>query len=348
MISGMRLVKAAQLAAVLSLAPVAAAQSAHPAVIHSEAGWNVLQTVEGCYAVMPQYALFLFGDDDPGARLSWTGACTGGFVNGPGSLVNDYTIPPSEWGSGGRAREQLRGTASAGIFDGAADEASFSSFDYGGQYAVTEAWDGFSPPSGMTWHDGGDVRNPMPRYYRQGCSFFVSGYKGEPGYEVSNEADYGCQPSTGAALRDAVRASLTASASPPAPGPVAGSSGNSGSSSNSGPAAKSHKVHNPAMDRTQCVRIEAQHNPNAAFGVVGDQRIINGCGETVEAFWCNVDTECSRNSGNTWTLSATGPGSSWPIDSGLFNYGACKGANSGGFDKDSQGQTFTCPEWPDN
>jgi hypothetical protein len=102
------------------------------------------------------------------------------------------------------------------------------------------------------------------------------------------------------------------------------------------------------MDRSSCVRIEQQHNPNAAFGVVGDQRIINGCGETVEAFWCHQENECPRDSGNTWTLSASGPGSSYPIESGVFNFGACKGANSGGFDKGSKGATFTCPEWPDN
>ncbi len=105
------------------------------------------------------------------------------------------------------------------------------------------------------------------------------------------------------------------------------------------PARREARVHNPALEATHCVRI-------VAYGTRGSrgftQSIANHCGQVVEVSWCSTGGECERDSGNSWTLAASGPGSAYPIGSGAVRYGACLGRNSGGFAQGSQGQRLIC------
>ncbi|WP_395612352.1 hypothetical protein [Allosphingosinicella sp.] len=83
-----------------------------------------------------------------------------------------------------------------------------------------------------------------------------------------------------------------------------------------------------------------------AYGTRGSrgftQSIANHCGQVVEVSWRSTGGECERDSGNSWTLAASGPGSAYPIGSGAVRYGACLGRNSGGFAQGSQGQRLIC------
>ena len=102
---------------------------------------------------------------------------------------------------------------------------------------------------------------------------------------------------------------------------------------------RSRKVHNPAADAKSCSLIKKFSTPSGPISNRGDMRFINNCPTAVEFFWCS-DAECTRNSGNTWTIRA---GGEWPVYGTNVRWGACRGANSGGFDKNSQGLKYTCP-----
>lgn len=101
---------------------------------------------------------------------------------------------------------------------------------------------------------------------------------------------------------------------------------------------RSRKIHNPAADAKSCTRLIA--NPPKPGGHSGWQ-FVNNCPTAVEFFWCSV-RECERGSGNTWTIR---PGGSWPVAGPDVRWGACRGANSGGFDKGSAGHKYTCPNF---
>lgn len=104
------------------------------------------------------------------------------------------------------------------------------------------------------------------------------------------------------------------------------------------PAPPAVKMHRPELDASSCVRLVqlAQGDPLSSYG---SQVLSNQCGVTVEIFWCQVGGECERNGGNTWTVGA---GNSWPVPAGQFRYAACRGKNSGGFDRGSQGMSYKC------
>jgi hypothetical protein len=102
---------------------------------------------------------------------------------------------------------------------------------------------------------------------------------------------------------------------------------------------RSHKIHNPAADAKGCTQLIQGKERGPLSPIGGNLTFVNNCPTAVEFFWCS-DKECTRNSGNTWTI---GIGSSWPVDGINVRWGACRGANSGGFDEDSQGQRYTCP-----
>lgn len=99
------------------------------------------------------------------------------------------------------------------------------------------------------------------------------------------------------------------------------------------------RIHNPALEATHCVRIVAYGSPGSRGFT---QSILNECGRVVEVSWCSTGGECERNSGNSWTLAATGTGSGYPVGSGTVRFRACFGRNSGGFEQGSQGQRVIC------
>lgn len=122
-------------------------------------------------------------------------------------------------------------------------------------------------------------------------------------------------------------------ASPP-PLASAGSSSGSGSTDPS----RSRKIHNPAADAKSCTQL-IQDTTRQGAEISGRLRFVNKCPTAVEFFWCS-DAECMRDSGNTWTIHV---GGGWPVSGTDVRWGACRGANSGGFDKGSQGLRYTCP-----
>jgi hypothetical protein len=85
-----------------------------------------------------------------------------------------------------------------------------------------------------------------------------------------------------------------------------------------------------------------QDGAGRGANISGNWRMVNNCPTAVEFFWCS-DEACTRTTGslgNTWTI---GVGRGWPVSGTNIRWGACRGANSGGFDKDSQGLKYTCP-----
>ncbi len=107
-------------------------------------------------------------------------------------------------------------------------------------------------------------------------------------------------------------------------------------------AKREHKIHNPAMDAKACVKLE-QGTTRDGANISGNWQMSNICNFPIEFFWCEANIECSRlngNAGNTWTISV---GRGWPLSGHDFRWGACKGRDSGGFNKDSAGMSYTCP-----
>ncbi len=103
---------------------------------------------------------------------------------------------------------------------------------------------------------------------------------------------------------------------------------------------RSRKIHNPAADAKGCVQI-VEDSTRKGAGISGHKRFVNNCGTTIELFWCALDGECQRDSGNTWTVGA---GKGWPImTKAEIRWGACKGRDSGGMDRGTHGEKYTCP-----
>lgn len=72
----------------------------------------------------------------------------------------------------------------------------------------------------------------------------------------------------------------------------------------------------------------------------GGRVLANNCGKPVEATWCYVDAECSRESGSTWTIGA---GRSYPVSASReVRWAACIGANTASFEKGTAGTRFIC------
>lgn len=107
-------------------------------------------------------------------------------------------------------------------------------------------------------------------------------------------------------------------------------------------AKRQHKIHNPRMDAKACVKLTQGTTRNGA-NISGNWQMSNICNFPIEFFWCEANVECNRlngNAGNTWTI---GVGRGWPLSGHDFRWGACKGRDSGGFNKDSAGMSYTCP-----
>lgn len=102
---------------------------------------------------------------------------------------------------------------------------------------------------------------------------------------------------------------------------------------------RQRKVHNPAADARLCVKL-IQDSTRQGAGTSGNWRFGNDCSSTVEIFWCFVQDDGRCRDGGTWTVHA---GKGWPtFDSQAIKWGACRGSNGGGFDRDSNGDKYTC------
>jgi hypothetical protein len=106
------------------------------------------------------------------------------------------------------------------------------------------------------------------------------------------------------------------------------------SAPSSGGKSYTRAIHKPELDAQSCVSLVqlSEGDPLTSFG---SQVFANRCGETVEVFWCKVGDECERGAGGMTTVAA---GKSWPVTSGHYRWGACKGANSGSLQREANGQ----------
>jgi hypothetical protein len=109
-------------------------------------------------------------------------------------------------------------------------------------------------------------------------------------------------------------------------------------SSDTPDANRARKLHNPAASAKGCSQLILDTTRDGAQ-ISGRFRFVNNCPTAVEFFWC-ADAECARDSGNTWTIGA---GRGWPVSGTDIRWGACRGANSGGFEKGSHGRKYICP-----
>jgi len=99
---------------------------------------------------------------------------------------------------------------------------------------------------------------------------------------------------------------------------------------------KSRLVHNPARDAKHCVTLSRS-------GPSRNWQFVSHCNGPVEVFWCFVQSDGRCRNGGTWTIK---PGWNWSAQNNQpIRWGACMGKNSGGMDRDSNGQKYTCHEW---
>ena len=116
------------------------------------------------------------------------------------------------------------------------------------------------------------------------------------------------------------------------------SAGNQGSGGSTDPS-RTRKVHNPAADARNCVQL-IQDSQRQGAGTSGNWRFVNNCDSTVELFWCFVQDNGSCREGGTWTVHA---GKGWPtFGNKPIKWGACRGRDGGGMDRDSEGNRYTC------
>ncbi|MFN7180899.1 hypothetical protein [Hyphomonas sp.] len=172
-------------------APAALAQTG---LFSKDYSWGALQAGQ-CYAIFfigDRLEISWAGND---IRYSWSGGCDSeGLITGQGKLTTEFWTPPSDWNpSRTNYRLETTGSASQGMFTGMTSEATFSDAD---------DWNDATPPGTMQWHDFGDVRNPMPSFYQNGCSYFVDGN----GQADLSEPSFGCDPGGGQRLLAAMRA----------------------------------------------------------------------------------------------------------------------------------------------
>lgn len=88
-----------------------------------------------------------------------------------------------------------------------------------------------------------------------------------------------------------------------------------------------------------CVELKTLSRGDSSIGS-GGRVLANNCGETVEIYWCYVDTECSREFGNQWSIGA---GRSWPVSATRdIRWNACYGANTISAVKGTAGTRHYC------
>jgi hypothetical protein len=75
--------------------------------------------------------------------------------------------------------------------------------------------------------------------------------------------------------------------------------------------------------------------------ISGNFSFNNRCNSAVEIFWCFPKPDGRCSSGGTWTVSA---GRGWPVmdNEASIRWGACRGRDGGGWNKDAEGATYTC------
>ncbi len=178
---------ASVLTATAAISMLTAAQGAGLIGTSQDDEWWLVETVDDCHVALHKDNILPWWADDTNARVRWTGGCHDGFITGSGSLIIDFN----------NMRLELRSSARDGVLEGSGNEAIFSSEPT--DYPNRSSYGGFTPPPGMNWHDFGDVRNPMPRFYRQGCGFFV-GDNGAP--SQPDRCAQGSGPAFVASVRD--------------------------------------------------------------------------------------------------------------------------------------------------
>ncbi|WP_136161093.1 hypothetical protein [Sphingomonas flavalba] len=313
---------AAATALVLPAAPAAAQDGTRS----SDGLWSAVQAGD-CIIVLYTENHPLFGPRRTNRNARWNGGCDGdGLAHGPGVFAAETRVSPFE-GADYDERFEYRVTFQHGMIDGPGEIAEYNT-------RRTPSLTLAAVPRRAT--------NPSVVFHRAGCEYFV-----QPNGKIDAAPFWKkCDAASGATLRERVRAAAEAvrrGAQPPsAPSPAAnpasgvqpGGAATPVASDGVVDPARRRLLHNPAASAMDCATLRRQPN--------GRNYIVNDCGVPIEAFWCSVTSgECERGSGNSWTI---GVNSNWPLSSGEYRWAACRGRDSGKFDKDSQGTRYICPD----
>lgn len=172
------------LLALVGVAPFCASAQAPGRTVSADKVWEVVTTREGCRAVLANELELAWGPD-PNARFSWTGGCNAnGLITGDNAkLITEFT------NQGTRFRIERTVSAAAGMLTGRSSEATYSDAD---------DFDPKTPAGSFQLHDFGDVRNPMPGFFKDGCSYEVD-RNGAPNMQEPSFSD--CKAADGIAMR---------------------------------------------------------------------------------------------------------------------------------------------------
>ncbi|WP_414902009.1 hypothetical protein ACMT1E_02370 [Sphingomonas flavalba] len=293
--------------------------------------WSAVQAGD-CIIVLYTENHPLFGPRRTNRTAHWTGGCDAdNLAHGTATFSVESRVAPFE-GADYDERVEYRVTFRNGLIDGPGD--------------ITEYNTRRSPRLALAAVPR-RATNPSVVFHRGGCEFFV-----QPNGKIDAAPFWKqCNAASGAALRDRVRAAAATvrrGAQPPVaqerpeppaaatPAPAARPGGAASPVAPDGIVDPSRRrlLHNPAASAMDCAALRRQPN--------GRNYIINECGVPIEAFWCSVTSgECDRGFSNSWTI---GINNNWPLSSDEYRWAACRGRNSGKFDKDSQGTRFICPD----
>lgn len=219
MTPGIRAAMLAALAGLGALAPLALAQSSRAAdrifMSNRNDGWTAILISKDCYLLS-----FIDGlvhgwggyDDMEKLQVTATGNCNAqGLAEGPVQITYEWQD------ENGPVRVVNDGTARNGILQGMARQTIFDQFETPGRFSIAEL---------------GDVRNPMPSFYKDGCEYFVDS-SGRIDYEnPSTSGPYGqCLPEGGQFL---LNAALTPADTPPNSAPASSGGGSPAQQAGSG------------------------------------------------------------------------------------------------------------------
>ena len=281
---GIRATMLAAVACLVALVPIALAQGSRGSdrifASNRNDGWTAMLLSKDCYLIA-----FIDGlisgwggyDDMDKLQVTTSGSCNAqGLAEGPVQIVYEW---PSE---NGPVRVVNDGTARDGVLQGMAKQTIFDQYETPGRFSIA---------------DLGDVRNPMPSFYKDGCEYFVDS-EGRVDFEnPSTSGPFGqCLPEGGQFL---INAALTPADTPAPSAPTAS------------PAASPAQQAGSGDVFARCISVK-QYPPDGGIQTIWAMR--NTCDTKLIIRFCfqaNVEAAgdpnlCSRREMRTQEISAGG------------------------------------------
>lgn len=149
--------------------------------------WTAIRTTQGCWAIVGRNTGgFELGGD---GSATWSGTCgTNGFTEGSGRLTYETAV---SWGP-----YTFRIDLDMNYIDGLPQGGSQMTV-----YSNEDDFDDSTPAGAMVLADLGDVRNPMPYAYDNGCPTYIDGDSG-----AHTPSDDNCGSRSAAAFRGDIAA----------------------------------------------------------------------------------------------------------------------------------------------